>query len=575
MNLDIFNLPDPSGRMRKESFIFKNYKDEYDYIIKNINADVSFKEKVYMLINNLKSVPRCKNSNCNNLVKFKNSSIGYLEYCSRKCVSSDPKIKSMKEDSSIKKYGTKFPSQSNDVKDKIIKTNNIKYGGNSPMSNSEIRKKSKDTLASNYGVDNPSRSNEISVKRIESFKCSGYRSSYRKTSLLKYGVEHPWMNKEIHKKTIDFFYKSYRDRVISKISGDYDLLSIDKTPSTLMKFRCNKCNCDFDILPYQFYYRINSNNPICTSCYPISENSSISQVELYNFIRENYNGVIVQNDKVKIKPYEIDIYLPELEIGFEFNGVFWHSDKFKDDKYHFKKHVASDNNNIKIYTIWEDDWNIKTEICKSFILNKISKSIKIGARKTRIMEVGYLDSKTFLENNHFQGDVKSSVRIGLYYKDELVSLMTFSRLRLPLVRNAYKNKDKNINIWELTRFCNKLNHTVVGGSSRLLNYFILKYSPKEIQTYSDNLISNGDMYQRLGFEYVHTSNPGYWYVVNGIRKHRFNWRKDRLVKMGYDVNKTESEIMGELGYYKIYNAGNKKWIMRFADKWNIKNTEEN
>jgi hypothetical protein len=52
-------------------------------------------------------------------------------------------------------------------------------------------------------------------------------------------------------------------------------------------------------------------------------------------------------------------------------------------------------------------------------------------------------------------------------------------------------------------------------------------------------------------------------VIDGIRSHRFNWRKQKLVKLGFDTNKTEEEIMSELGYYRVYNAGNKKWILKF------------
>ena len=112
----------------------------------------------------------------------------------------------------------------------------------------------------------------------------------------------------------------------------------------------------------------------------------------------------------------------------------------------------------------------------------------------------------------------------------------------------------------MTRFCNATNTSVVGGASKLMKYFLEKYEPIQVETYSDNLISNGNLYKTLGFSYSHTSKPGYWYVVDGIREHRFNWRKQRLIKMGYDIDKTEEEIMAELGYYRIYNAGNKKWI---------------
>jgi hypothetical protein len=50
-------------------------------------------------------------------------------------------------------------------------------------------------------------------------------------------------------------------------------------------------------------------------------------------------------------------------------------------------------------------------------------------------------------------------------------------------------------------------------------------------------------------------------LIDGVREHRFNWRKSKLVKLGFDILKTEEEIMNENGYYRIYNGGNRKWIL--------------
>lgn len=562
MNLDIFNTHDPSGKLTKESYLLKNHIEEYDYIqnysIINNLIDIPFKEKVYLCLNQLKSIPICKNSNCNNKVIFRNSNLGYRDYCSNKCISSDPNIKKLKEEKSLEKWGTKTPAESNLISDKIKKTNQKKYGGNSPMSSSLIKEKSKSTLIKNWSVDNPSKSNDILKKRIESFKnnINSYKENYEKTSLEKYGVKHPWMNKDIHKKTIDRFYDSYRNRINNLIDDKFKFIDFEKNISTNLIFLCKDCNTTFKILTYQFYWRINNNHSICTNCNPITDSSSLSENDLYDFIKDNYKGEIIRNDRKTISPYEIDIYLPDLKIGFEFNGVFWHSDKFKDSSYHLSKYNCSIKNNIKLYTIWEDDWNIKKEICKSFILNKINMSNSIMARKTNIVEINYNESRYFLDESHLQGDCKSSVRLGLFYNGELVTLMTFSKLRLPF---GGKNQE---GFWELNRFCNKKGIVVVGGASKLLKYFIKNWKPNQIETYSDNLISNGDLYEKLGFEYQHTSKPGYWYLINGIRNHRFNWRKQKLVKMGYDKNKTEEEIMSELGHWRIYNAGNKKWVLK-------------
>ena len=119
------------------------------------------------------------------------------------------------------------------------------------------------------------------------------------------------------------------------------------------------------------------------------------------------------------------------------------------------------------------------------------------------------------------------------------------------------NGDKDS--YELTRFCNKLFVNVVGGASKLLKYFIENYSPSKIVTYSDNLISSGGLYDKLGFNFIHESKPGYWYLVNGKREHRSNWTKKKLIKMGLDPSLTEEQMMNEIGAVKIMNGGNKRW----------------
>ena len=562
MDLNIFNVEDKSGKMAKESYVSKNHTEEYNYIIDKCKLEIPFKEKVYIVLNDLNGVPKCENINCENEVKFRNTTLGYLTYCSNKCIGSDPNMILRKEIKSIEKFGTKAPSQSKEIKDKIIKTNNTKYGGNSAMSSKEIQEKSRQTLMKNYGVTSPSHSEELLKRRIESFKLGNYKETYKKTSLERYGVEHPWMCKEVHQKTTDSFYESYKERIEDKIDQDkFKFIKFQKGITKNLLFNCKECGEDFQILPYQFYYRASMNISICTNYFPISENASISQIELYNFIKSNYDGEIISDCRNVINPYEIDIYLPKLKLGFEFNGIFWHSEKFKHENYHLIKYESSIANNIKLITIWEDDWVKNREICESFILNKLHKTnTKIYARSCEIKEISYNDSKKFLDNNHLQGDCKSSIRIGLFSNNELVSLMTFSKLRLPLQRSKInRDKDKH---YELTRFCNVLNTNVLGGASKLLKHFINTYNPIQIETYSDNLISDGGLYEKLGFEYSHTSKPGYWYVINKIREHRFNWRKQKLIKMGYDKEKTEEEIMSELGYYKIYNAGNKKWIYK-------------
>ncbi len=125
MKFNLFKEPDPSGRMSKESYVVKTYPDEYKVIVEYCDSfdikDVTFKEKVYLFLNNLNIVPVCKNKNCKNIVKYINSTLGYREYCSNRCIGSDPNIIKIKEEKSLLKFGTKSPSQSDIIKIVIIK----------------------------------------------------------------------------------------------------------------------------------------------------------------------------------------------------------------------------------------------------------------------------------------------------------------------------------------------------------------------------------------------------------------------------------------------------------------------
>jgi hypothetical protein len=144
-----------------------------------------------------------------------------------------------------------------------------------------------------------------------------------------------------------------------------------------------------------------------------------------------------------------------------------------------------------------------------------------------------------------------SVRLGLFYNNELVSLMTFSKGRV--IMGGKEDE------WELNRFVNKINTNVIGASSKLFKYFLKKYIPKRVVSYSDIRLFNGKMYDSLGFVKISQSRPNYWYVINGLRYYRFNFRKSILVKEGFDKSKSEREIMFERKIYRIYDCGHIRW----------------
>jgi hypothetical protein len=275
---------------------------------------------------------------------------------------------------------------------------------------------------------------------------------------------------------------------------------------------------------------------------------NISESQLKYFIK-SLNIEFIENSRDIIKPLELDIFIPDKNIAIEFNGLYWHSELFKDNNYHLNKTNECNKKNIKLIHIFEDEWVYKKDIVKSRLKNILGLTEnKIYGRKCIIKEVNIKDSSVFLNNNHIQGSVKSSINIGLYYNNELVSLMCFNKPRLG-IGSSYDG-------YELSRFCNKLNTNVIGGASKLLKYFENNYQPKEIKSYADLRWSDGGLYNTLGFELSHTNKSNYWYIVNNKREYRFNYRKSILEKQGFDVsNKTEHQIMLDRKIYRVYDCG--------------------
>lgn len=289
----------------------------------------------------------------------------------------------------------------------------------------------------------------------------------------------------------------------------------------------------------------------CPMCYA-EMSVSREEMELRDFVKELCSNAVRFNVRNIIQPLELDIVDDANNIAIEYDGLYWHSDeKLKDCKYHLNKTNLCSQNGYRLIHIFEDEWLDKKEIVKSRLENIFGKTpYKIGARKCMVREISQREAKEFLTNNHIQGNVNSSIRYGLFYNGELVSVMTFGKLRKNLGSTSEEGH------YELVRFCNKLHCNVIGGASKLLHHFIREFNPKRIISYADKRWSNGEMYVKLGFEHLRDSKPSYFYSLHGkTRENRFKYRKDILVSEGYDKNKSESQIMRERGYSRIYDCG--------------------
>ena len=276
---------------------------------------------------------------------------------------------------------------------------------------------------------------------------------------------------------------------------------------------------------------------------------SKSQIEIKEYI-ETFGFEVIFNSRDLLKKNELDLYVPEKKLAIEFNGLYWHSDKFKDKKYHLNKTIECEKLGIKLLHIFEDEWEEKKEIIKSIIKHKLGVTDNIiYARKCEVKLITSKLSNCFLEKNHIQGVTNAKYKIGLFYKEELVSLLTIGK------RGILKNNE-----YEIIRFCNKINTSVIGSFSKLLKHFIKETGIENLITYSDRRFSTGELYLKNGFSFLQDTEVNYYYILNKKRENRFKYQKHKLVEMGYDKNKTESEILSEIGLDKIYDCGSKKFF---------------
>ena len=289
--------------------------------------------------------------------------------------------------------------------------------------------------------------------------------------------------------------------------------------------------------------------------------SSKEEQEVVDYIYSVYNGEVILNDRTICNGLELDIYLPEKQLAFEYNGVYSHLyrpnetsfSKTKGSDYHLTKTERCIEKNVKLIHIFSSSWKEKKDVWKRYIDNQLGVHDKIiYGRKCTINEISIHDKNFFLDHNHLQGKDKSKFKFGLFYENELVSVMTFGTSRFT---KSYQ--------WELIRFAVKSNYKVIGGFSKLLKHMQRNFNGS-IVSYADRSYSMGNVYEKNGFELIKTNRPSYYYVPKNSEKmyHRMNYTKKELLKLLNEPNLTEKQLAERLGFSKIYDCGTLTYILK-------------
>ena len=304
-----------------------------------------------------------------------------------------------------------------------------------------------------------------------------------------------------------------------------------------------------------------SKNYGCTLC--SGKGISDAEIELLDYIKSLGFPNAESGNRTILKPMELDIVIESKKIAFEYNGLYWHSEKMgKDQDYHFDKTVLARRMGYKLIQIYEDEWLYNKEVTKDKIAHILEASTKprLHARKLFVDRVSFNEAKKFFESNHIQGTPPNhKICYGLFNDGVLVAAASFGVLRFGVDNSAE-------NTYELYRYATSA--IISGGCSKLIAAFAKDHTDiSTIYSFSDRRWSSGELYQKCGFKYLGYTKPSYDYSdSSGNRYNRQNFMKIRMPDLvekkifkTFDPLKTEVENCSDNGLWRVWNCGMDRW----------------
>ena len=479
-------------------------------------------------------------------------------------------VKEKKKLTNLKKYGAEYPLGSKEVRDKIKKTNKKKYGVENPFQSEEIKEKIKKTNKKKYGVEYPTQS-------------TGVQEKTKRTNQKKYGVEYPVLAKEVQEKIkktnnekygVDFPLQSQevKDKIEDTITNKYGVKNVfqsEEIKEKIKKTNKEKYGVECTLFAEEIKEKIKKTNKerygveyFCQhkKCYEATHNR-ISKVNrrFQEFLNENNIEseleFIIENSGYDLK---VGNTLIEIDPWFTHNTTIAPTfgkkvGKIRPSNYHAEKTNFAKEHGYNCIHIF--DWDDPNKI-----VNLLQPKERIYARECEVKEIDKKVAKEFLESYHLQGSTRGvKFACGLFYKGELVEVMTFGKPRY----------NKNYE-YELLRLCTKPTVSVIGGASKILNFFEEQVKPSSLISYCDLSKFNGEVYAKLGFELKEQTAPTkHWYhpktkkhiTDNLLRQRGF----DQLHKTNFGKGTSNEELMKEYGYVEIYDCGQLVFVKEFKN----------
>ena len=454
-------------------------------------------------------------------------------YCCNQHAQLDSKTQEKMAKTFADKYENGHPLKDPKIRKKIKKTNLKRYGNVVACNTEEWQEKIKQRNLEKYGVEHCLQRPDVILKR---------KNSYVQTCMERYGVTNTSKVPEIkerierHRKItvwekMQFTAEDHNLEILSTMEDWIENHSYD--------YKCLECG-------NKFTSKLNPFKIVCERCHPKHTFVSKKETEVADWIRSIYTGTVETSNRSIINPFELDIYIPDKHLAVEFDGMYWHSDRFKEKDYHQNKSILCMEKGVRLIHVPELVWDKRTRFIKSIIKNALGLTEnKIYARETQVTEIDSLSYRIFLNENHMQGAIDSKYKYGLLYNGDLVSVMGFGDSR-------FKKNEQ-----ELHRFCSKLDWNVVGGFQKLL-----KHSGFHGISYVDLNYFDGSGYKEAGFEFVSYTEPSYVWLSceTGMIYSRYQTQKHKLEKLleFFEPTLSETDNMLLNGYIKIYDSGTMK-----------------
>ena len=405
-------------------------------------------------------------------------------------------------------YNEHFNAQSFLYKDTVMR----KYGVGNVSQSEEIKEKKKKSWLKNYGVENYIQSNEAK----EYFSKLGKENSKQRLDKRKITKSKDFEIFEKENDCISLVHLNERDNLGYDRYGRFSDI-IHKIGLDYIEYKDNIFIKNEDISKIYEYRKL---------CH--EHLTSYFENDVINFVKSIYNKEVLNNVRNVISPKELDIYIPNKNVAIECDGLYWHSNEIKPNDYHFNKTITCEEKGIRLLHIFEDEWNFKKEICKSIIAESLGiyKNI-INSKECVVKEINEISAKEFLKNNSIYEFEVSDDYFGLFYKDELIYVVS-------LKNNQF-----------IIQECAKLNTFVENGLNKLIN-FIITQTNNSVFIEVDRRLQNVEFYKSCGFKKVSESKPNYFYIFGHNREKEMS----KLAE-NYRFSEEETRRIYDCGYIKM------------------------